>query len=361
MVKQVVKKGGRDSNMELLRIVLMIMIIFHHCIVHGAGLKSLIVNNYHSDTLTPYYLFCNSFLIIGVNCFVLISGFYGIKLKAITVLSLILQTSFYSFFFFLGYNLLFQDQLELKTFTRALFPISRNIWWFVTAYFFVFLLSPLLNLAKTSFDKKQFAFIILVLFVANCFISFAFNPSSLGVNNGYSLISFINIYLIGQFMSTYPNFRIKNGFIVYFSCSVGIFILAYIALLYFPQRFVWKIFQYNNPLVLISSVAFFCSFLKLSFRSKFVNSVAMSVLGVYLIHEHPRVAGILYSKVKQLEISLSPSSYLTSIVLSGIAVFVACIAIEKIRSWLFEPLIRFLTELIERYNLDIFKTQRIVK
>lgn len=71
---------NRNSNLELLRIVCMLFIICHHWIV-------FILDNcgYHvplGDTKQDYTsVFLNSFFIIGVNCYVLISGYFGIKLS----------------------------------------------------------------------------------------------------------------------------------------------------------------------------------------------------------------------------------------------------------------------------------------
>lgn len=353
ITKQTNTKVGRDSSVELLRIVLMLMIILHHFLVHGTGLADLIEGTYQVQPSSPYYMFVNSFLVIGVNCFVLISGYYGIKLKANTALSFMLQTSFYSIIFFCLFDLS-NDTFTLQTIKRSLFPISRNLWWFVTAYFFLLLLSPFLNLAKNNFNKMQFAFIILIFSIVNCIIAFVFNPSSLGVNNGYSLISFINIYLIGQFMRSYPSYRIKYSGFVYVGCSTLIFLLAYVALQNFPQPIVWKVFQYNNPLVLISSIAFFCSFLKLSFSSSKVNYIAASVFGVYLIHEHPRVAEFLYSNVKQLEADLGTSYFLISLLLLAVILFFTCVMVEKLRYLVFEPISSFGERLATKYKLDIF-------
>lgn len=66
---------NRNSNLELLRIVCMLFIICHHWIV-------FILDNcgYHvplGDTKQDYTsVFLNSFFIIGVNCYVLISGYF---------------------------------------------------------------------------------------------------------------------------------------------------------------------------------------------------------------------------------------------------------------------------------------------
>ncbi len=68
------KGKTRASNFELLRLVCMFYIVLHHFIVHG--LKSA---GYWGEAINIYSVISNSFIIVGVNCFVLISGYFGIQ------------------------------------------------------------------------------------------------------------------------------------------------------------------------------------------------------------------------------------------------------------------------------------------
>ena len=63
----------RNSNIELLRIVAMLFIISHHFLVHGMN----IWQDSSWDNLTLLSL--DSLFFIGVNVFVLISGYYTIR------------------------------------------------------------------------------------------------------------------------------------------------------------------------------------------------------------------------------------------------------------------------------------------
>ena len=88
-------KAPRQSNIELLRIVAMIMIIAHHFSFHG-GFK------FSSDTITATRFWVQFLLIggkIGVNIFMLISGYFLVSarsLKTNKVLKLWLQIFTYS-------------------------------------------------------------------------------------------------------------------------------------------------------------------------------------------------------------------------------------------------------------------------
>ena len=80
---------GRDSNIELLRLVCMLFILLHHFIVHGSEFVT---------APSVWLTIMNSFLVIAVDCFVLISGYFGIKAKWKGFIHLYVLCAFYSVF-----------------------------------------------------------------------------------------------------------------------------------------------------------------------------------------------------------------------------------------------------------------------
>ena len=68
----------RNSNIELFRFILMNGICLWHMLVHGMNIKNII--NIESDiSYSIYILLC--LCVPCVNSFMLISGFYGMKLS----------------------------------------------------------------------------------------------------------------------------------------------------------------------------------------------------------------------------------------------------------------------------------------
>lgn len=95
-MSKMVKKETRDANIELLRSVLMVMIILFHLIVHGCKVKGLHLSLYQPTNHDFFYLFALSFLCVAVNCFIFISGYYGINFKIKTLISFWAQGAFYA-------------------------------------------------------------------------------------------------------------------------------------------------------------------------------------------------------------------------------------------------------------------------
>lgn len=83
---------NRNSNIELLRFVLMLLICVGHLFAHGLGLKYMGRTVFDVDIST---LVIFAIVVPAVNCFMLISGYYGMNLKLKKVISFIVQAIIY--------------------------------------------------------------------------------------------------------------------------------------------------------------------------------------------------------------------------------------------------------------------------
>ena len=130
---------SRSSNLELLRILSMILIIMHHYSVHGGF--SLI-----DQTLTINKLFVQILSLggkIGVVCFILITGYFMINssFKFKKLLKLVLEVWFYSIGIMVIFYLFGLAEFNTVTFFTCLFPLSHSLYWFVTTYVVHYLLT----------------------------------------------------------------------------------------------------------------------------------------------------------------------------------------------------------------------------
>lgn len=94
-----VQKNIRESNIELLRLIIMAFIVFHHFIFHGLGIYRSLV--FHEPSILPsshidFALIIDSFFIAAVNVFLLISGYFSIKFKAKSFVKLFSIVSFFA-------------------------------------------------------------------------------------------------------------------------------------------------------------------------------------------------------------------------------------------------------------------------
>lgn len=86
---------SRQSNLELLRIIsiLFVLIVHFDFGTFGVPVHADLLNS-KSTAIVKCLIEC--FAIIGVNAFVLISGYFGVKIKINSVMNLLFQCFFYS-------------------------------------------------------------------------------------------------------------------------------------------------------------------------------------------------------------------------------------------------------------------------
>lgn len=329
----------------------MVMIVFHHFLVHARGLRLLSEPNFSmtSHTITDGLL--DSFLIMAVNCFIFITAYFGIKFRLKMVISLLVQTFTYSLLLNIVYDYFFAS-LSVGTISSAMFPIARSYWWFITTYLFLYMLSPLLNMARKQLTKTQFLYIASILTIVNYFIGYKWSAPFFGVNNGSSLISFITIYFYGYAFKEY--FSLNWSRYIYMSIyvlsSLVIFAMFFVGLKYASPEVAYHAFAYNNPFVLISAISFFLMVKEFKFKSNFILKISPLVLGVYLIHDH-RYMRILLEKltvaIEQRGIEMYSMMFILSVL-----IFILAAVIEWGRAKLTEPIVQYAGDKMKSAEFD---------
>lgn len=271
----------RNSSFELLRLVLMFLIIVHHAItvlgLYRADTSEMIIQ--HEDLL----LFCivNCFCIPAVNIFVLISGVFAIKPTATKVLSLLVSMLFYTLFFTLPYLLYTKDFFHALS---SLFILSHSPYWFLIDYLFLMLFAPLLNMMFQYSNKKYITLFILGLLFISIYFGFVWGHTA--NTNGYTLLQFIMLYCIGRYIAVYDIRSPRRNILIFIYaaasilCGYGMYVCMGQAT---HRELARHLTFYNNPLVILSSIALFLFFKETHFKSKTVNKLAKSSLSVYLL------------------------------------------------------------------------------
>ena len=86
----------RNTNLELYRVIVMLLILAHHFVVNS-GLLNVVMQE-PGRIRSMFVIFFGAWGKTGINCFVLITGFYMCK-KKITLkkyLQLLLEVEFYN-------------------------------------------------------------------------------------------------------------------------------------------------------------------------------------------------------------------------------------------------------------------------
>jgi len=193
-------RGKRWSNFELLRIVAMLMIISYHYAVHGYA--DYIDNVRFSQRV--YLEMFSMFGKIGVNLFVLVTGYFGIENNnnIARIIKLECQTLFFSVYPVIILGVLKLYRGTLKNIVKACFPVIFNEYWFITAFVILLLFKPWLNKLLNSLSKKEYKNLLLLMFVIWCVIPCCTLQTGNGMNFTQQIFMFVT-YMFGGYIRKY--------------------------------------------------------------------------------------------------------------------------------------------------------------
>lgn len=138
MDNTITPKHIRNSNLELFRIIVMCLIVAHHFVVNS-GLVPVITADFPSSK-SIFLIFFGWAGKTGINCFVLITGYFMCTSK-ITLrkgLKLLLQVEFYKIIFFFFFVQMSYIELTHKTLLKRIMLITSISDGFVSCYLIFF-------------------------------------------------------------------------------------------------------------------------------------------------------------------------------------------------------------------------------
>ncbi len=338
----------RDSNLELFRIITMLLIVASHYVVYGAS---------YDGTLSWRFMFMLLFGAwgkTGINCFVLITGYFMCK-SQITLkkfLKLVLEICFYSTAIYLVFALVGYTNFSLKSMFLAVIPFARTRGSvFVTCYPIFYLSIPFLNaLVQNISEKTHFRLVVMSIAVFSIWAS----VPTFEMPHEY-ILWFPILYFIASYIRLHPKKIFDNTkfwgiataiiFLLAFASVICMTLLAYkfnklnnANIRYYPY---WFIYDSNKILALAVSVSAFLFFKNLKVRqSRFINAVAASTFGVLLLHDGcggGTIAQWLWYDVLKIVDVYNFSPYLVLHAIGSVlAVYIICTVIDQIRILLLE-------------------------
>ena len=276
----------RQSNIELLRILSMLMVVGLHCNYMSLGFpsESSLSTNIWGESMR---IIIENICLVSVNAFVLISGFFGIRLRNEKIFRYLFQVFFIATVVMIIAALFMGEQITMKDGLKFYYSyFSFN--WFVSSYFALMLMSPLVNSFVDNNNAKQLEKMVFLFFIVDSVLGYAFpDVKSMGTLNGYSIIHLLFIYSLGRLLYIRrDHFETYSIMVLVVVFSIYVFVHFILSFLFFTGKIsLWNPIAYNNPFVVLGSVVFFLIFLKIQIgHNRIVNSLAASAFAVFLIH-----------------------------------------------------------------------------
>ena len=308
----------RNSRIELFRIIVTLFVLIVHMNGYFIGLDTHDFNFHSFPQIVVEALTC-----IAVNGFILITGFFGIKLSFHTLWKL-WQALFciYVPLFILkyvfdrpDYGFSFQDLIN------AISPFSTRDGYFINGYIFLVISSPFLNTFISNNSNKKVLLFTVSLLIFEFWVDCICKLQTFFFNEGYSGLHFCLLYLSGQCIKLYYEDlkKIKSNYYL-----VSYFVFSAIIVVLSLNKVSWT-YYYSNIFMVISAISFFLVFaVKTPLYSKFINKIAMCSLFVYILQINSPFMGWLCNIDSYLLENMNWFLYFISIIVVSVCFYCVC-------------------------------------
>lgn len=330
----------RNSNLELFRIITMLCIVAHHYVVNSGlmasdGPISANLMSWRSMFLLVFGAFGKT----GINCFVLITGYFMCK-SQVTVrkfVKLLLEIEFYkvligAIFLISGY-----ESLSVSYLIKMFLPITNVSTGFTSCYLLFYWFIPFLNRLICNISQSQF---LKLLFLCSFIYIGIGSIPGFGVTMNY-VSWFIVVYLFGAYIRIYDNEILSNvrlwgiSTVIVFVVSI----LSVIAVTWGRVHFGISVNSYyfvsdsNKVLAVALAITSFLFFKNLRIRyNQFINTVAASTFGVLMIHANcDAMRRWLWQDVFHNVTVYSLTWMPVLVILSVVCVYILCTVLDYIR------------------------------
>lgn len=331
----------RKSNFEFLRIVALLLIVFHHMSVHGSV-------PFGSGTLFDdiYFQLLAFGGRVGVWIFVMISGYFLVykTFKFQKMVKLMGECLFYNilvvlFIFLFGIRILTHHEI-----IKAFLPLGTYNW-FASCYIVFYMFFPFVNTFLRKISRPQHLLFLLVGLVVWFFIPTLANTVTLQIPNwGSMLVLFTYAYSFGAYIRFYysDSFTCPKYLVKLFFSFLGVYLIIGYLIYFLSKRFD---FLNQDPVYLCHDSIFtilFSMLLFLMFKNihmnyhYWINLIARTTFGIYLLHDNELINDYLWQNFLHIPAIYGSVHMVLKTLCIGITIFLVGMVIDLIRIKLLE-------------------------
>lgn len=297
-------ENKRKSNIELLKIIAILLVVISHTIPYGysnGGAEYVNIEQANSNVFLQLVRYLGQ---IGNVVFIICSAWFLVdkeKVKLKKVIYIIVDCFIISVICcviikIMGYP------ISLRMFIKQLFPITFSNNWFIGCYISFYLMVPFFNIIVRNLNQKRFFRINVVLIFFDIWQMFKEN------RNIYNyLIGFVIIYFLVAYIK---KFNVNKGINV--KKSIVVIIGSFICLLCFTIIYnkmghningIYSKMQYftniKNPLIFVIAIMLFNIFEKITITNKRINYISSTTLLIYIIHDNYLIRNFIKKDIFQ--------------------------------------------------------------
>ena len=318
---------SRNSNHELLRLIAMYMIVFIHA---NMVLGMFCTGGY----FTFFNGLVNGICNIGVSCFILISGYYGIYFNIRKLVKMECMMITFSLLETIILLIAFPDRMNgavlLEQLIKSFFPFITRKYWFYSCYVCLILFSRYIQKLIDVLDKEEFRRLLLLMIVLfsvfPTFFYFELIPDS-----GKGLVQMIMVYMIGRYIRMYRDIQLPQG------KPIVLFVILWVinGVSHEIPIQVGGIYHHlckdNSITNLTMAVLLFYMFKRLEFKSAIINKAAVYIFAVFALNN--TLVSVVMEYMRDQSGFQSPDGVLGFLILAGIVllIFAVCLLVGVIR------------------------------
>lgn len=324
----------RNSNIELLRIIMIILMIAHHFVVNSG-----LMEKYEYGNITINMVFFQLFGMwgkIGICVFTIITGYFLVKhnISIRKILKLYITIKFWYFLFYVIFLITGFEKFSAKGLIKTVFSIEFefNNLYCGTLIAMLFLI-PFINILSKRLTKHQYKLLLvyIIFWIVIC--------SSFFLRSVSFLSSMVACYIIGSYLGKYGGKidSFKNG-IVGLVISTALMILCQVGLdVFMGGKYNWlATYLVNSPsaiLAVSTGIFLFVTFKNIRMKKiAIINLLASATFGVLVIHANSdTMRRWLWKTVFNVQSHYNDKYAILYSIGVVLLVYIVCVILELIR------------------------------
>lgn len=316
----------------------MLLIVAHHYVVNSGVLELMYEAPFAANSI--FLFLFGMWGKTGINCFVLITGYFMCK-SSITMrkfLKLLLEVEFYKIVIYFIFVVSGYEAISLSGILKAMLPVTAINTNFTGCFLVFYLCIPFLNILVRNMNERQHLLLLCLIFFTYVFMGTL--PKVFVAMNYVSW--FICLYFIASYIRLYPKdvfdkTKLWGVCTAAFTaiCVLSVFCCIWLGSKMDKQMAYYFVSDSNTFLAVCAGVSSFLFFKNLKIKqSKVINTIASSTFGVLLIHANSdtmrrwlwqtvlNVRGMFYEPTGMVVLHA---------VFSVATIFAICVMIDQIR------------------------------
>lgn len=279
-------KKPRSSNLELYRIICMLLIVAHHYVVNSGLMSEGGLLTIDSSCVNSFFLrIFGAWGKTGINCFLMITGYFMCT-SQITLrkfFKLFVQILFYNIIIFFIFLITGHEKLSVSHIIPVIIPFWGFKDGFISCFIAFYLTIPFWNILIKNMTEHQHKLLLLLLLTCYTFLG---SLPTFGVSFNY-ITWFGVIYLIASYIRLYPHsiFERRRLWGVVSLISIFFAIVSIVIMQRIFKAGYFFVADSNKFFAVFVALSTFLWFKNLNIKyNKVINAFGAATFGVLLIH-----------------------------------------------------------------------------